>query len=185
MLEKASKISLLQERLELMNDRDKEFDRIFDYIYDLTRINVQYCAIPGDKIDRQLAGIINDNERSSDSVINKAKMLFVREAEGVYTYCKKKVFMKNEQDRLIIRVGGGYMSLEEFIDTFNPFQSWKPRGSKEESGANKVANPLSSSNGKQGSLNRSLSNCKLQSRSSPRLGIAHLNASKKVSSNNF
>lgn len=48
-------------------------------------------------------------------------MLFVRETEGVYTYCKKKVFMKNEQERLIIRVGGGYMSLEEFIDTFNPF----------------------------------------------------------------
>ena len=146
MLEKASKITLLQERLELMNDRDKEFDRIFDYIYDLTRINVQYCPIVGDKIDKQLADIINNNERSSDSVINKAKMLFVREAEGVYTYCKKKVFMKNEQDRLIIRVGGGYMSLEEFIDTFNPFQSWKPKGSKEESGASKVANPLASSN---------------------------------------
>ena len=38
--------------------------------------------------------------------------------------------MKNEQDRLIIRVGGGYMSLEEFIETFNPFQSWKPKGSR-------------------------------------------------------
>jgi len=49
-------------------------------------------------------------------------MLFVRETEGVYTYCKKKVFIKiNENERLIIRVGGGYMSLEEFIDTFNPF----------------------------------------------------------------
>jgi hypothetical protein len=54
--------------------------------------------------------------------MNKAKLLFVRESEGIYTYCKKKVFMKvMEEDRLIIRVGGGYMSLEEFIDTFNPF----------------------------------------------------------------
>ena len=54
-------------------------------------------------------------------------MLFIREQEGVYTYCKRKVFMKNEHERLIIRVGGGYMSLEEFIDTFNPFQQWRPR----------------------------------------------------------
>ena len=66
-----------------------------------------------DKIDKHLAEIINKSEKS--------KMLFIRESEGIYTYCKKKVFMKCQDDRLIIRVGGGYMSLEEFIDTFNPF----------------------------------------------------------------
>jgi len=104
-----------------MNDRDKEMDRIFDYMYDLTRINIKYSPIEGDKIDKQLADIINNHEATPDSAINKAKMLFVREAEGVYTYCKKKVFMKNEKDNVIIRVGGGYMSLEEFVETFNPF----------------------------------------------------------------
>ena len=130
MLEKSSKITLLQERIELMNDRDKEMDRIFDYMYDLTRINIKYSPIEGDKIDKQLADIINNHETSPDSAINKAKMLFVREAEGVYTYCKKKVFMKNEKDHLIIRVGGGYMSLEEFVETFNLFQSWRPKASR-------------------------------------------------------
>ena len=28
--------------------------------------------------------------------------------------------MKNEQDKLIIRVGGGFMSLDEFVENFNP-----------------------------------------------------------------
>lgn len=35
-----------------MADRDKELDRIFDYVYDLTRINYKYCPVDGDKIDK-------------------------------------------------------------------------------------------------------------------------------------
>ena len=86
-------------------------------------INFQYKEVEGDKIDKKLADIINHADKNSKSSMNKAKLLFVRESEGVYTYCKKKVFIKRtDEDRLIIRVGGGYMSLEEFIDTFNPFQ---------------------------------------------------------------
>mgnify|MGYP001015010108 FL=1 len=105
-----------------MQDRDVELERIFDYAYDLTKVNFVYKEVEGDKIDKKLADIINTSDKKTDTSMNKAKLLFVREAEGVYTYCKKKVFMKvMEEDRLIIRVGGGYMSLDEFIDTFNPF----------------------------------------------------------------
>lgn len=58
-LEKESKISLLQERLEMVNDRDNELDRVFDYVWDLTRINIKYCPVEGDKVDKHLADIIN------------------------------------------------------------------------------------------------------------------------------
>lgn len=111
-------------------------------------------------------------------------MLFVREAEGVYTYCKKKVLIRNEKDRLIIRVGGGYMSLDEFIDTFNPFQNWRPKGqrqndqNREGNDSKQSASNASMRHGR--ALGRSLSNCKIQSRSSPRLGISSLSASKKM-----
>lgn len=98
-----------------MQDRDKELERIFEYVNDLNKTNFGYSPTD-DKIDKHLAEIINKSEKSE-----KSKMLFIREGEGIYTYCKKKVFMKCQDDRLIIRVGGGYMSLEEFIDTFNPF----------------------------------------------------------------
>jgi hypothetical protein len=40
----------------------------------------------------------------------------VREGEGIYKYGKKRVFMKIENDLIIIRVGGGYLTMEEFID---------------------------------------------------------------------
>jgi|TARA_B110000285_G_scaffold202463_1_gene237812 predicted RNase H-like nuclease (RuvC/YqgF family) len=121
--DKENKIQLLTERINQVQDRDVELERIFDYAYDLTMIHFVYKEVEGDKIDKKLADIINHADKNSKSSMNKAKLLFVRESEGVYTYCKKKVFIKRtDEDRLIIRVGGGYMSLEEFIDTFNPFQ---------------------------------------------------------------
>jgi hypothetical protein len=43
-------------------------------------------------------------------------MAFVRESEGIYKYGKKRVFMKIEKDQIIIRVGGGYLTIEEFLD---------------------------------------------------------------------
>ena len=45
-------------------------------------------------------------------------MNFVRESEGIYKYGKKRVFMKIEGDQIIIRVGGGYLTIEEFIDQY-------------------------------------------------------------------
>ena len=48
------------------------------------------------------------------------KCLFVRENEsqqaGHYSYFTKKVIMKVENSNLIIRVGGGFMSIDEFIE---------------------------------------------------------------------
>jgi len=49
-------------------------------------------------------------------------MFFIRESEGVYSYCKKKVMIKIENEKLVLRVGGGFMQLEEFVDAFNPFK---------------------------------------------------------------
>ena len=49
-------------------------------------------------------------------------MLFVREQEGVYSYGKRRVFIKIEKDQIIVRVGGGYMGIEEFIDNYSPYE---------------------------------------------------------------
>ena len=131
--EKNSQINLLLERLNQVADRDMELDRILEYTNDINKINMVYVPFEGDKIDKQLADTINHQHKNCD-LLNKAKLLFVREAEGVYTYCKKKVYiMINEKDNLIVRVGGGYMSLEQFIESYNPFQCWKPKLSRNES----------------------------------------------------
>lgn len=43
-------------------------------------------------------------------------MRLERESEGIYKYGTKRVFIKIEKDIIIIRVGGGYMNIEEFIE---------------------------------------------------------------------
>ena len=42
-------------------------------------------------------------------------MNFQRESEGVYKYHRKRVFMKIEGDTIVIRVGGGYLTMDEFV----------------------------------------------------------------------
>lgn len=47
---------------------------------------------------------------------NLLKVMFMRESEGVYEFGTKRVNVRLEKDRILIRVGGGYMSIDEFLD---------------------------------------------------------------------
>lgn len=48
----------------------------------------------------------------------RSKLKFERESQGVYRYHRKRVFMKIEGDSIIIRVGGGYLTMDEFVQTY-------------------------------------------------------------------
>ena len=63
-----------------------------------------------DPVDQGLANYIN-----KAPVRIRSKMDFEREAPGVYRYHRKKVFMKIEQETIVIRVGGGFLTLDEFV----------------------------------------------------------------------
>jgi hypothetical protein len=40
----------------------------------------------------------------------------MRESEGVYEFGSKRVYVKVDKDRINFRVGGGYLSIDEFLD---------------------------------------------------------------------
>ena len=45
--------------------------------------------------------------------------MFLRESEGVYFFGKKRVYIKIERgSNLMVRIGGGYMSIDDFIQQF-------------------------------------------------------------------
>ena len=46
--------------------------------------------------------------------------MFMRESEGVYQFGTKRVMVKCVKDKIEIRVGGGYLSLDEFLDQYTP-----------------------------------------------------------------
>jgi hypothetical protein len=72
-----------------------------------------YHPVKDDPLDQKLALFINQMPYEV-----RDKMRFERESEGIYKYGKKRVFMKIEKDQIIIRVGGGYLTIEEFIEQY-------------------------------------------------------------------
>lgn len=46
--------------------------------------------------------------------------MFMRESSGVYQFGTKRVAVKVEQEGIKIRVGGGYLSIDEFLDQYTP-----------------------------------------------------------------
>ena len=68
-----------------------------------------YIPVKGDEIDERLADYINTNG---------TLVPWTRQTKGNYTYGTKKVGLKYMREHLIVRVGGGYMEIEEFVANY-------------------------------------------------------------------
>ena len=69
-----------------------------------------YKPLENDPIDKNLANYIN-----KAPLRLRSKMHFEREAPGIYRFARKKVFMKIEGETIVIRVGGGFLTIQEFV----------------------------------------------------------------------
>lgn len=74
-----------------------------------------YIPVREDPIDKKLAEYINNYPEKS-----KLKIMFMRESEGVYQFGSKRIYVRVEKDKINIRVGGGYLSIDEFLDIYTP-----------------------------------------------------------------
>lgn len=106
---KSNKISL--ELLKQLKDAEIEISSLQQYIIDLKQRIAVYIPMKDDGVDRKLAEYINNYPDRS-----KLKIMFMRESDGVYQFGSKKVQVKVERDNIKIRVGGGYLSIDEFLD---------------------------------------------------------------------
>lgn len=86
-------------------------------IIELKDKSAVYIAVSDDALDKRIAEFIND---SNDP--HKLAKLFLREREGVYQFGSKRVYVKMEGDKVFsklnlmaVRVGGGFLHLEEFL----------------------------------------------------------------------
>ena len=67
-----------------------------------------------DKVDERLSSYINSYPERQ-----RLKIMFLRESEGVYKFGQKRVYVKVDKgDKILVRVGGGFMHIEEFIDKY-------------------------------------------------------------------
>jgi hypothetical protein len=77
----------------------------------------KYVAVAGCAIDKMFAEAIN---RSA-----YANLKIVRLEQGKYMFGTKKIMAKIINGKLVIRVGGGYMSVDEFIEQYGRMELMK------------------------------------------------------------
>ena len=82
-------------------------------------------------IDRKLADFINNWPDK-----HKLKMLFMRESEGIYLFGTKRTAIRLENDKITVRVGGGYLLIEEFLDQYTHIEHQKLQRKQEKSKEN-------------------------------------------------
>ena len=99
------------ELLAKLKEADIEIETLKDFILRLKSMTAQYVPVKGDPVDEALAEYINTMEDKS-----KLKVMFIRVNPGVYQFGSKKICIKVEQGKINIRVGGGFMIIDEFVD---------------------------------------------------------------------
>jgi len=68
-----------------------------------------------DAVDMKLADFINNYPDR-----HRLKIMFLRESEGVYQFGTRKILIKVKNNQIKIRVGGGFLSIDEFLDQHTP-----------------------------------------------------------------
>ena len=105
----ANKRSL--DTLKHMREMEVERTTLQNYIIELREKTNVYLPVKDDAIDLKMADYIN-NYPDRD----RLKVMFMRESEGTYTFGSKRITIKVENNKLLIRTGGGYLNIDEFID---------------------------------------------------------------------
>ena len=108
---KANMVAL--ELLNKLKDADQEIETLKAHIRQLQANMSRYIPVKGDHINETLADFINTFPDKS-----KLQVMFVRLNPGVYQFGSKKICVGVEQGKINIRVGGGYMIIEEFMEQY-------------------------------------------------------------------
>ena len=111
----ANKTSL--DLLTSLKDAEEEVETLKAYIIDLKARIAVYVPIKDDPVDKKLADYINNYPDRQ-----KLKIMFMRESEGVYEFGSRRIAVKVERGKIEIRVGGGFLSIDEFLDQYTPIE---------------------------------------------------------------
>ncbi len=74
----------------------------------------QYTPERGDQVDQMLAYHLN---------MRRCSVNIKRMSEGHYMFGTRRITAKIQNERLVVRVGGGYMLLEDFLNEYTPQDS--------------------------------------------------------------
>ena len=93
----------------------EEVSQLKSYIIEMKARVAIYIPVKEDALDLKIAEYINNYPDRT-----RLKIMFMRESAGVYAFGTKRINVEVQQDRIKVRVGGGYLSIDEFIDQYTP-----------------------------------------------------------------
>ena len=97
--------------IDSLDNKDYELDNLKIMVGEGKLRTAPYVARVDDPIDVALSEYLN-------SLDDPIPIPFTRENEGVYLFGTKRIFLKLENCKVRIRVGGGYTNIEEFIEIY-------------------------------------------------------------------
>ena len=133
----AAQIQSLEAKCNLANDtdpnllsriREKEAEnetlkqQIIDLEAGIPQISVTnstagaklYKPVKGDAIDQKLAQYINNYPDRQ-----QLQIMFMRESSGVYQFGSNRVRVEVQREKIRVKVGGGFISIESFLNQYN------------------------------------------------------------------
>ena len=84
---------------------------------DLKSRAIFYIPVKTDQVDMRLAEFINSYADRS-----KLKIMFLRDSAGQYMFGTRRVMIKVEREKLQVKVGGGFLLIEKFLDQYTPLE---------------------------------------------------------------
>lgn len=104
-------MTVLEQQLE-------ESTRRISELTDQLNINDRiYIAHKDDRVDELLAIFVNNFPER-----HRFNVQFIRKSHGMYKYGTKCVNVFARGEALMVRVGGGFMNIQEFVEQHNDFE---------------------------------------------------------------
>ena len=95
----------------------EEYEKMKNFTVGLKAKVSIYIPIKDDPVDQKVAEYLNNvTDRQ------KLKIMFLRESSGVYEFGTRRVEVSVKQGRIFIRIGGGYMNIDEFLEQYTPME---------------------------------------------------------------
>ena len=103
------------ELLRQIRAQQEEIEKLKLFCVELKAKVAIYVPIKDDPVDEKLAEFVNNFPDRQ-----QLKIMFLRESSGVYEFGTRRVEVQVKKNKILIRVGGGYMNIDEFLEQYTP-----------------------------------------------------------------
>lgn len=105
----------LDEMIEEVDKKEEELDSLKNAMGEVKKRAPPYVPAKDDPVDIALAEYLNSLE-------SPVAIKFIRQEGGNYIFGSKKIYIKIENGRILIKVGGGFTSIEEFLSVYTQIE---------------------------------------------------------------